>query len=75
MTKAAKDAPEQELTYEQARTQLVEVVTRLESGGVPLAESLKLWEEGERLAAICQQWLDQAKAKIEAARSESVLPD
>jgi exodeoxyribonuclease VII small subunit len=29
-----------------------------------------LWERGEQLAAICQSWLDGAKAKIEAARTK-----
>lgn len=48
-----------------------EVVTKLESGGVPLAESMQLWERGEQLAAICQQWLDGAKAKVEAARQSA----
>lgn len=57
-----------ELSYEQAREELVAVVQRLESGGAPLAESLALWERGEKLAAICQQWLDGAKATVEAAR-------
>ena len=56
------------LRYETARAQLVEVVTQLESGGVPLDESLALWERGERLAGVCQRWLDGAQAKIDAAR-------
>ena len=56
------------LSYETARAQLVEVVTQLESGGVPLDESLALWERGERLAKVCQRWLDGAQAKIDAAR-------
>lgn len=56
------------LGYEQARDELMRVVQRLESGGVPLDESLALWERGERLATLCQQWLDGAKAKIDAAR-------
>jgi exodeoxyribonuclease VII small subunit len=56
------------LSYEQAREQLVQVVQKLESGGVPLDESLALWERGEQLAQVCQQWLDGAKAKIDAAR-------
>lgn len=59
---------EPELSYEQARQQLAEVVSKLESGGVPLAESMQLWERGEKLAAICQQWLDGAKAKVATAR-------
>ncbi|SEQ96369.1 exodeoxyribonuclease VII small subunit [Microlunatus flavus] len=57
-----------ELTYEQARDELVSVVQRLESGGVPLDESLRLWERGEELAGICQRWLDGARARVEAAR-------
>ncbi len=58
-----------DLGYEQARDELTRVVQRLESGGVPLEESLALWERGERLATLCQQWLDGAKAKIDAART------
>ncbi len=57
------------LSYEQARDELVVIVQRLESGGVPLEDSLALWERGEQLASICQQWLDGAKAKIEATRT------
>jgi exodeoxyribonuclease VII small subunit len=59
---------DQALSYEQARDELVQVVQRLESGGVPLEESLALWERGEELAAICQARLDGARAKVEAAR-------
>ncbi len=60
-----------ELSYEQARDELAKVVASLEAGGVGLEESLKLWERGEELAAICQQWLDGARAKLEAAKSEA----
>ncbi|WP_300078452.1 exodeoxyribonuclease VII small subunit [Propioniciclava sp.] len=63
-------APEDGLTYEAAREQLVEVVRQLESGHVPLSESMALWERGEKLATQCQAWLDGAKAKIDAARPE-----
>ena len=54
-------------SYEQARDELVDVVRRLEAGGVTLEESLQLWERGEELAKICQEWLDGARAKLEAA--------
>lgn len=60
--------PDEQLSYEQAREELIRVVQQLESGGTPLAESLALWERGERLAALCQSWLDGAQAKIDAAR-------
>ena len=69
MTDEAGDENLDELSYEQAREELVAVVQRLESGGAPLAESLALWERGEKLAAICQRWLDGAKATVEAARA------
>ena len=58
---------EQAISYEQARDELVEVVRRLEAGGVTLEESLQLWERGETLARICQEWLDGARARLEAA--------
>ena len=74
MTEKNRAAEESELTYEQARDELVQVVQRLESGGVPLDESLALWERGEHLAAICQQRLNGAKAKVDAARARSQPP-
>ena len=68
MSPADTSGTEPQLTYEQARDELVSVVQRLESGGVPLDESLRLWERGEELAAVCQRWLDGARARVEAAR-------
>lgn len=53
--------------YEQARDELTEIVRRLEAGGVTLEESLALWERGEVLARICQEWLDGARARLQAA--------
>jgi exodeoxyribonuclease VII small subunit len=58
-----------ELSYEAARAELATVVEKLESGGGTLEESLALWERGEALAAICQRWLDGARARLDAARS------
>ncbi len=59
---------DENLSYEQARTELATVVERLEAGGSSLEESLALWERGERLADICQRWLDGARQRIDAAR-------
>ncbi len=56
------------LSYEEARDQLVDVVSRLEAGAASLEESLALWERGEALADRCQQWLDGARERLEAAR-------
>jgi exodeoxyribonuclease VII small subunit len=62
---------EKKISYEAARDELAEVVASLETGSATLEESLKLWERGEELAKICQRWLDGAKAKLAAAKSES----
>lgn len=52
-------------SYEQARDELASVVTALEAGGLTLEESLRLWERGEELAAVCQTWLDAARARVD----------
>ena len=65
---------EPKLTYEEARERLVDVVRKLESGNVPLSTAMELWEQGEQLAALCQEWLDGAKARIDAARPGGEAP-
>jgi exodeoxyribonuclease VII small subunit len=59
-----------ELSYEEARDQLIEVVRTLEQGGTTLAESLTLWERGEELARICQTALDGARQRLDAVLGE-----
>ena len=61
--------PSEQLSSEEAREELVEVVRRLEGGVTNLEESLALWERGEKLAQICQAWLDGAKKRLDAAIS------
>ena len=61
---------EEPLGYEEARDELIEVVRTLEQGGITLEESLALWERGERLAQICQEWLDGARARLDAVLVE-----
>ena len=56
-----------ELSYEDARDQLIEVVRTLEQGGTSLAESLALWERGEELAKVCQRSLEGARARLDEA--------
>ena len=76
---AGDDGPGAALSYEQARDQLTEVVRRLEGGGLTLEQSLDLWERGERLAAVCEQWLEGARARLAAAMAarapDSADPD
>ncbi len=57
----------EELSYEAARDELVAIVAKLEAGGLGLEESLKLWERGEAVAAICQKRLEGVRKRLEAA--------
>ena len=59
---------EKKQSYEEARDQLAQIVAQLESGKSTLEDSLALWDKGEALAKVCQEWLDGAKAKLDAAR-------
>ena len=54
-----------ELNFEQALLALEEVVQQLESGNVPLDQSISLYERGEKLRKLCQARLDDAQARIE----------
>jgi exodeoxyribonuclease VII small subunit len=53
------------LTFEDALRALEEVVRKLESGEVPLDDSISLYERGEALRKHCQARLDAAQARIE----------
>ncbi len=61
------DATPEQPSYEEAREELIEVVRTLEAGGTTLEESLALWERGEALAKVCQQWLDGARRRLDDA--------
>jgi exodeoxyribonuclease VII small subunit len=64
-------AEPKKISYEAARDELAEVVESLEEGSATLEESLKLWERGEELTKICQEWLDGAKKKLDAVKPTS----
>ncbi|BCI83467.1 MULTISPECIES: exodeoxyribonuclease VII small subunit [Mycobacteriaceae] len=56
-----------QLGYEAARDELIEVVRKLEAGGLDLDTSLQLWERGEQLAKRCEEHLAGARKKVEDA--------
>ncbi len=62
---APAEAP---LSFEQAKQELAEVVQRLEAGGLPLEDSLALWERGDRLADRCTELLDAAQLRLSEAQ-------
>jgi len=54
-----------DLPFEKAMEELEKIVEGLEAGDIPLDDALKKYEEGIRLARMCQKKLDKAKQKIE----------
>ena len=54
----------QEQTFEQQIARLEEIVSALEKGDVPLADSLSLFEEGTKLIASCSRTLDMAEQQV-----------
>ena len=58
-------AKPKEPTFEEALKALEGIVSRLESGDANLDESIRLFEEGMKLSAVCQKRLDEADRKIE----------
>ncbi len=68
MTDAVTPVEVSELSFEQARDELAQVVAQLEQGAPTLERSLALWERGEALADRCEQWLVGAKQRLDAAR-------
>ena len=65
---AELDAAVAHLTYEEARSELIEIVAQLEQGNIPLEQSLAMWERGEALARRCEAWLAGARERLTAAR-------
>ena len=53
-----------ELNYEEAAARLQEIVSSLEKGNLPLADSLTLFEEGTALIKRCTELLDLAEQKV-----------
>lgn len=70
-TSTSTDPGVADLSYEQARDELIRVVTELEQGSSTLEQSLALWERGEALAQRCEEWLAGAKARLDQARGAS----
>lgn len=52
------------MKYEEGMQRLTEIVAKLEEGGLPLEEAVRLYSEGAALAAECEKELDLARLKI-----------
>lgn len=71
---AAADALPDDFSYESHASRLDAIVQRLESGQLPLAESLRLFDEGQVLLRQCQQWLDRARLRVSEATDAGERP-
>ena len=55
-------------TFEEAYKQLMKLVKKMESGELPLADSVAAYEQGVKLKAYCEQMLKEAELKIETLK-------
>ena len=58
----------EKLSFEEAYKQLSELVKKMESGELPLADSVAAYEQGIKLKAYCEQLLKEAELKIETLK-------
>ena len=65
-----KENTNPELTFEQALAQLTDLVKKMESGALPLADSVAAYEQGMKLKAYLEQVLKTAELKIEQLKTE-----
>ncbi len=59
-------------TYEEAIARLEEITSQLEKGGIPLEQSLKLFEEGTKLSAYCYKILNEAQQRVTELSTDDI---
>lgn len=67
--------PVSELTYEQARDELIAIVGHLEAGTESLDQAMALWERGESLASHCENFLEAARDRLKAVEAGPTADD
>lgn len=65
------NAQNEPMTFEQAMNCLEAIVRKLEAGELPLDETVRLYEEGQRLRNFCEQYLADAEQRIAVIRQTS----
>lgn len=68
------ETPIEELTYEEAMTELEGIVASLEEGRTPLQDSMKLFERGQALIARCGSLLETAQIKVRKLAGDGLTP-
>lgn len=66
--------PVEELAYEEALTELEEIVSQLEGEQNQLEEAIKLFERGQALASRCGILLEAAELKVKQIVGDVILP-
>ena len=61
---------ETKLSFEDAYKQLTDLVKKMESGALPLADSISAFEQATKLKTYCEQLLKQAELKIEQLKPD-----
>ena len=64
----------EELNYEEALSELENIVASLEGEQKPLEEAMKLFERGQALVARCGALLESAQLKVQKLSGESLIP-
>lgn len=65
--------PVDELTYEQALTELETIVASLETNKLSLEESMALFERGQALSRRCIELLDKAELRIKQLSGDTLV--
>lgn len=58
------------MTFEEAMKRLAEITAEMEGGDLPLEQSIKLYEEGTKLAVFCRKSLKEAEQKVVVLQAE-----
>jgi exodeoxyribonuclease VII small subunit len=63
-----QQTPVAEMSFEKALEELEKIVSSLEGGSVPLADSIAIYERGDELRKHCDRLLSEAEARVEKIR-------
>ncbi len=70
-TESPKNGTEEPQSFEVALARLETLVSELEAGDVPLEQSLKAFEDGQRLIKFCEQKLQAAEKALKQLQTEA----
>jgi exodeoxyribonuclease VII small subunit len=70
---STNDTNTDQLTFEQAFAELEDIVSQLESGDLPLEDSVTLYERGQKLARLCGTLLDSAELRVQQLADDGTL--